>query len=318
MSNNTENEQASTMVAERPGDELPTNRLTGRLEPDDQAVRTGEVDWVSSLATTTFTETLDEETPSRWEPSGMAQHTAAPKMVPTIGARLSGGLKKSFIVVAVAVLSIGAIGTAAYGLASTEWFAGILEPQPASPTQSQQEPPQASGESQQAQQPSLPDVAQGGDLPVIEAPLSGSATELRDRGIAQYKKGNIEEAIRLLEGSIYLNGKDAISYHQLGLAYLVAPKRDHALEDAEMAFRSAASLQPDWAAPQQGLAESLIRRNFYKEAVTPALEATRLDPTLGEAWMTLGRAYHGSGQEAEATRAFAEAARNSPPPLVQP
>ncbi len=247
----------------------------------------------------------------------MAQHTAAPRMVPTVGARLTGGFKKSLIVVAMLGLSIGVLAAAGYSLLSTEWFAGVIAPQSqsAAPLQSEQEPLQGSV---QAQQAPLPDIAQGGTLPVIEAPLNGSAKELRDRGIAEYKSGNIDEAIRLLEGSTNLNGDDAITYYQLGLAYMVAPKREYALEDAEMAFRTAASLQPDWAAPQQGLSESLIRRNFYKDAVKPALEATRLDPTLGEAWMTLGRAYHGSGQEAEATRAFAEAARNSPPPLVQP
>ena len=306
MANITEDKQAGTMVADHPGDELPTSHLTGLLEEEQSA--SGDIDWVSSLSTTNFREKLEEAAPSTWEPSGMAQHTAAPKMVPTIGARLSGGLKKSFVVVLLALLSAGAIAAAAYGLSSTEWFAGVLSPQPATPIENQPKP----------QQQALPDVAQGGDVPVIEAPLSGSATQLRDDGIAEYKKGNIDEAIRLLEGSIYLNSKDAISYHQLGLAYLIATNREHALEDAEMAFRSAASLQPDWAAPQQGLAESLIRRNYFKDAIAPALEATRLDPTLGEAWMTLGRAYHGNGQEAEATRAFAEAARNSPPPLVVP
>ncbi len=58
---------------------------------------------------------------------------------------------------------------------------------------------------------------------------------MRDRGIAEYKAGNSQEAIRLLEGSTNRNGDDAITYYQLGLAYMVAPKREHALEDAEMA-----------------------------------------------------------------------------------
>lgn len=319
MTNRTENLQGNTLIADRPGDasndELPTNRLTGRLQADDSVDAVPEVDWLSRLGTTPFIETLAESSPSRWEPSGMAQHTAAPKMIPTIGARLTTGVKKSFIVVIMLGLSIGALAAAGYGLLSTEWFAGVLTPQPAAPTQSEQKPPQGLG---QAQQAPLPDVAQGGTLPVIEAPLNGSAKELRDRGIVEYKSGNFDAAIRLLEGSTNLDGDDAITYYQLGLAYMVAPKREHALEDAEMSFRTAASLQPEWAAPLQGLAESLIRRNFYKDAVKPALEATRLDPTLGEAWMTLGRAYHDSGQEAEATRAFAEAARHSPPPLVLP
>lgn len=327
VTNKTDNSQGNTMVRDHPDDELPTNRLTGRLQSDvDEidAVETGGVDWLSKLATTNFTSTgtgtgmenLDEQPPGRWEPSGMAEHTAAPKMVPTLGARLSRGLRKSFIISTVLVISVSVLAGAAYGLAATDWFGGVLGARPSVPaSQSSQAAQQAPVQTNKS---SLPDVAQGGALPVIEAPLSGSAKELRDRGIAEYKTGNSDEAIRLLQGSININSDDAITYYQLGLAYLLASKREYALEDAEMAFRSAISLQPGWAAPQQGLAESLLRRGFYKEAIAPALEATRLDPTLGEAWMTLGRAYQSSGQEADATRAFAEAARQSPPPLVMP
>src|SRR5260370_23121848 len=90
--------------------------------------------------------------------------------------------------------------------------------------------------------------------------------------------------------------------------------RDNSLEAAELAFRTAISLQPKWAAAYQMLAETLMRRGYYEQAVPPALQATQLDPTTGEAWMTLGRAYSGAGNEAEATKAFAQAAKYTPAP----
>jgi predicted Zn-dependent protease len=90
--------------------------------------------------------------------------------------------------------------------------------------------------------------------------------------------------------------------------------RDHALDDAELAFRTAASLQSSWAAPHQMLAETFLRRGFYEEAIPAAQAATRLDPTMAEAWLTLGRAYAGAGMEEEAAQANAEAARYAPAP----
>jgi Flp pilus assembly protein TadD len=133
-------------------------------------------------------------------------------------------------------------------------------------------------------------------------------------GIDQYKAGRFAEAIALLENAVAAGEGDAVAYYQLGLAYMASTGRPQALADAELAFRSAIALQPDWAAPHQLLAESLIRRDHFKEAISPAQEATRLDPLQADAWLTLGRAYQGNGQDAEATKAYAEAARLAPAP----
>jgi Flp pilus assembly protein TadD len=90
----------------------------------------------------------------------------------------------------------------------------------------------------------------------------------------------------------------------------------HSMADAELAFRTAISLQPDWAAPYQGLAENLLRLNSYEEAIAPAQKATELAPAAPEVWLTLGRAYQGAGRESEAARAFAQASYLAPaPPL---
>jgi tetratricopeptide (TPR) repeat protein len=153
---------------------------------------------------------------------------------------------------------------------------------------------------------------------MVAVPVTDTPAQLRDRGTAQYRAGNYEQAIRLLEQSVNLDGSDVLAYYQLGLAYMAASGREHALEDAELAFRTATSLQPEWAAPYTGLAESFLRRGLYEDAIPPALKATRLEPGSAEAWLTLGRAYRGAGLESEATRAFAEAARLAPAPPAQP
>ena len=142
---------------------------------------------------------------------------------------------------------------------------------------------------------------------------SGDPEALLTKGIEQYKLGNYAEAVNLLESAVDIEGGDAVTYYQLGLAYMAVSNREHSLEDAELAFRTAVSLQPTWAAPHQLLAESLLRGGHAQNAIAPANEAAKLDPSQAEAWLTLGRAYQGAGRDADATRAFAEAARLSPP-----
>jgi Flp pilus assembly protein TadD len=151
--------------------------------------------------------------------------------------------------------------------------------------------------------------------PADSSALSGlDSRDLRDKGITAYKAGSYADAVNDLEASVNMSSDDPVAQCQLGLAYMAVQSRDHSLDDAELAFRTAISLQPSWAAAYQMLAETLMRRGYYEQAVAPALQATQLDPTMGEAWMTLGRAYSGAGIEAEATKAFAQAAKYAPAP----
>ncbi|HEX9988985.1 MAG TPA: tetratricopeptide repeat protein [Chloroflexia bacterium] len=290
-----------------PVEELPTNRLhSGSLGAPERYGAQPPIDWLERLSTRSIsTQNLVDEPPQpQPEPSGMAQHTAPARMVPTAGARITTGLRRGVLMVVLSVAAIAAFAGGAYVLASSSWLASVVTPTTAGSNNAQVQPPPAP----QAQSPGQP--AQD----TQEAQSKENAVELRDLGIEQYKAGKYAEAIISLESAVSLDGNDAVAYYRLGLAYMTVSEQEHSLADAEMAFRTAVALQPEWASPHQGLAESLLRRQFYKEAIAPALEATRLAPDLGEAWMTLGRAYQGAGQESEATHAFAQAARLAPPP----
>jgi hypothetical protein len=243
-------------------------------------------------------------------PSGMGAHARPPRMAPTIGARLSTGLRRISLLGLLAAVVVGVVAGGAYLVLSGPWANGLPTP-----------PPATSTDDTSAQSAALPvdDTAPGtGGMPDdIAAAMAGvDARALRDRGIAAYQAGNYEEAARLLSDSVTLAGDDPITHYQLGLSYMAVPTLDRALDDAELAFRSAISLQPEWAAPHALLSESLLRRGFYAEAVAPAEEATRLDPTQSSAWLTLARAYEGATRPADATRAYAEATRRAlaPPP----
>jgi Flp pilus assembly protein TadD len=245
------------------------------------------------------------------------------------------------------VISAGAIAGGGYLLASTAWLSDFATPAPAAPdTSSGSLTPKGDTQGAQAQQPEgtrpapLPGDAAGTrdshdtphDLALPQgdpnhqgsqdatssaesSALSGlDARNLRDQGITAYKAANYSDAVKFLEESISISSDDPVAQYQLGLSYMAVQGQDHALDDAELAFRTAISLQPRWAAPYQMMAETLMRRGYYELAVPPALQATQLDPTMGDAWMTLGRAYSGAGNQAEATRAFAEAAKYAPAP----
>ena len=335
--------------------DLPTNRLqSGQLhqshqphgmtpQVEDEADR----EWLTHLTARALTGagTQGQAGPAS---SGMAQHSAPAAMVPTFGARASRMLGR-VLVMAIYLLVIGVVATGAYLLASATWAtgpnntgmgAGSGSPSVGadSPRQGQdvgrpqarnsheQQPAQGYGpgagsgttDSNSNSNSNSNSGANAGNEGMVVVPVAGTPAQLRDKGLQAYRAGNYERAITLLEQAVNLDGGDALTYYQLGLAYMAAPQREHAMEDAELAFRTAASLQPEWGAPYIGLAESLLRRDLYRDAIAPALQATRLEPRSVEAWLALGRAYKGAGQEAEATRAFAEAARLAPAPPAQP
>ncbi len=300
--------------------ELPTNRLNStnlqgapidaaRSSDDHQEADEPVVDWVQRLSKANpVTEVfVDEELGVQPVPSGMRHHETGPaRMVPAKKSLVPKGLKRGLITLLVVLIMGGSVGVGVYALIDSGWLATLFAPQVATTTtpingQQQVQPPVK-------QEPTI----------VPQPALTESAEQMRDRGIEQYKLGNFEEAIKLFEGAVNVGTNDARTYYHMGLAYLAVAGREHSLDDAELAFRTATSLEPTWAAAHSMLAESLVRRGYYSEAITPALEATRLDPNSGEAWLTLSRAYKGAGQEAEATRAYAEASRRAPAPPMQP
>lgn len=278
-----------------------------------------DTDWLALLSKrASDTEELPDEPPVPLPlPSGMSDHVAPPRMRPTVGARLTSGLRRGTLFVLLSALVMGVLAGGAYIVASTSWLSAVVSPEQPSPA----------AQLPAASEPPVPRVGQGGspaqtgDTQSKPAPQAGGATTsgtgaqaIRDKGIEQYRAGNYSIAIDLLENAVNMDGGDALSYYQLGLAYMAATGRQHALEDAELAFRTAISLDGKWAAPHRLMAESLLRRGFYSEAITEANTSVEIDPDQADGWMTLGRAYRGAGNETEATKAFSEAMRHAPAP----
>ena len=320
--------------------ELDTSTLrSGNLAPEQSLVE--EIDWLLRLRTRNLAtrQLADEALEPELRPSGMAAHTKAVKMVPTRGARFRTGLRRGTLMLTLLVIAAGVLAGGAYLLASTSWLStpsmvpGAGAPASQAQPQSQDAPPVAA----QQQQPSKPATSTGTEPAAPQADpntpdsqdanssaetsaLTGlDARNLRDKGIEAYKAGNYDEAVSDLEESVSMSADDPVAQYQLGLADMAVQWHPHSLDDAELAFRTAISLQPQWGAAYQMLAETLMRRGYYDQALVPALQATQIEPSVSEAWMTLGRAYSGAGNDAQATKAFAQAAKLAPaPPPGQP
>ncbi len=338
-------EEEVLLTADYPDEsELETNHLrSGNLAQHQSLVE--EIDWLLKLRTKNLATRLlgEEGLKPELRPSGMAAHTSAVKIIPTRAARIRTGLRRGTLMVTLLVVAAGVLASGGYLLASTPWVSSLFSASapnsPSAPVQSQQPsalpviaqqpaqpPPAGTGGSQDsAREPAAPQADPNQSTnpntssPADSSALSGlDSRDLRDKGIAAYKAGSYADAVNDLEASVNMSSDDPVAQYQLGLAYMAVQSRDHSLDDAELAFRTAISLQPSWAAAYQMLAETLMRRGYYEQALAPALQATQLDPTMGEAWMTLGRAYSGAGKEAEATKAFAQAAKYAPAPPQQP
>ena len=305
--------------------EVTTNRLaSGTLEKPKPAYGVEDWDmvpdgeWLLRLTGGLSTAELDDEepqavaqtgsrfaTPRAQARGGMSAHTSAVEIVPTRGARFTTGLKRGLLLVLLTALGVGMLAGGGYLLAETAWLSNLFSPvapapeppaQPPEAAQPQPEPPpvaqQELRDSRLANPQPAREAAPSIPADIEEAALAGSdAIILRDQGIKAYRAGSYVEAVALLEQSIALNSDDPSAQYHLGMAYMAVTGRQHALDDAELAFRTAVSLQPGWAAAHQMLAETFLRRGFHDEAIPAAREATRLDPTMVEAWLTLGRAY---------------------------
>jgi tetratricopeptide (TPR) repeat protein len=232
------------------------------------------------------------------------------------------------LLAAVLALASAAIAAGAFSLASTSWFAGAPTANSGAQPPAAAKPPVAApgapapgnNQGSVSQQPATLDTTQvnpppGGDS---AGTLPYGAEELKQQGIAAFNAQDYSTAVDRLQASVTIDGGDAVTYYQLGLAYMAVQGREHALDDAELAFRSAASLQPEWAAPQRLMAESLLRRGYAAEAIAPALKATQLAPGEADAWFTLGNVYKAAGRDSEAAAAYAEATRLAPLPPPAP
>ena len=286
---------------------------TGNMDPSIDTTR-GPRQHTAPPASTVapITDKLDDA-PLSAHQSGIGEHARAVRMVPTVGARVRTGLRRSTLLVLLAAAVAGALLASGYMLATTPWLGNLTGSAP--PAVNEAPLPADGAPMPPGQIEAKDDQLLHSDLPAPQPPTTANRAA-RDRALEAYKQGDYAQAVQLFESYVLVSGDDAEAYYHMAMSYMALTGQEHSMADAELAFRTSISLQPDWAAPYQGLAENLMRRGSYEQAIAPAQKATELAPAATEVWLTLGRAYQGAGREAEATRAFAQASYLAPaPPL---
>jgi tetratricopeptide (TPR) repeat protein len=141
----------------------------------------------------------------------------------------------------------------------------------------------------------------------LVAPSPGTADAVRAAGTA-LRAGNVTTAITQLESAATASPRASEVQRMLGLAHL-------ANEDAARglaALRQAITRDPAYERPRIDLAQALVDRAQFTDAVTVLTDTLTAIPTSGRARYLLGLAYQRQGNYTAAMASLAQAATLSP------
>ena len=124
-------------------------------------------------------------------------------------------------------------------------------------------------------------------------------------GVARAKAGDLAGAAEALEQSLKLVPAQVEARRLLGNVY----GRGGQLKKAEDQLEAAVLMQPENSEVRLELGRVLLEDKEYSAAVRQLEQVTRLQPKNAEAYALLEQAYRATGNEAEARKAAAHAAR---------
>jgi tetratricopeptide (TPR) repeat protein len=125
----------------------------------------------------------------------------------------------------------------------------------------------------------------------------------KERGIELYRKGDFNEAVKVLQKAVKTPGSDYDAWYYLGLSL----HREGKINDAGKAFEKTIALKPDFAPAYTAMAYMRLLGADNKGALKNADKALELDPKNFEAHYIAGRARLGEGKPAEALARAEEA-----------
>jgi TonB family protein len=114
----------------------------------------------------------------------------------------------------------------------------------------------------------------------------------RDRGIALYKQGQTQAAIKILKEVVREHAEDADAWYFLGLAYY----SDSAIWQARVAFEHVLGLRPDSVDATAKLAYALILANELERATATAHHAIELNDQNPEPHYAIAEARFRAGE----------------------
>jgi tetratricopeptide (TPR) repeat protein len=144
------------------------------------------------------------------------------------------------------------------------------------------------------QQEKLEQAAAGYEKAVAKYPKFRRAW--RNLGLIHVRSGEFTKAIRTLTRVLELGGSDALTYAQLGYAYLMVENN----LCAESAYRMAVLLDPETMDWKVGLATSVLKQERYAEAVSLFDNLISNNPDRADLWLYQANAYIGLKQPLKA------------------
>ena len=135
-----------------------------------------------------------------------------------------------------------------------------------------------------------------------------SATQLYQKGVDSYNKGNLVEATKFYNQSIEMDNLYAAPLTGLGWIYNDQGQYAKAIEY----FQKSISLYGDIAVPYNGLAYAYNYTNDYNKAVEYGNKAIQLDSKYAAAWNNIGLAYNNLGNYSKAIEYYNKAMAIAP------
>lgn len=148
------------------------------------------------------------------------------------------------------------------------------------------------------------------DPQTVRARYRGNASSLRARyalAIADFRSGDVDEAVALLETMIKEAPEDGYYYDTLGQVLYESGR----IEQAIATYAKATALKPEEGLIQASYGQALLASNnaaHVQQAITTLERATQLDNTYADAWRALAGAYARAGRLGEQHLALAEEA----------
>lgn len=129
-----------------------------------------------------------------------------------------------------------------------------------------------------------------------------------DRGMASYKAGRVEDAIREFQAAATAVPQHPLPHNNLAAIYATQKNLDAAIRE----YQAVVALKPDSAHALFNLASMLRQKQKYEDAVAAYEKVLELDPEHAEANTNLGALYQLKGQMERAEAALRRAIELDP------
>ena len=137
---------------------------------------------------------------------------------------------------------------------------------------------------------------------------ASNAVRSHQQGIEALKRGNYDEAVRLISEAVKVSPDEARYYNDRGVAHKRAGRLDDALED----YSKALKLKPDYVYALNNRAVVYLEKGTYDRAIRDCTEALKHGEMLSKIYTNRGMAYAGMGDHAKAVADYQLAISHRP------